>query len=169
MILSKTYTRRRFLKASSVLTGLSVFSGWVGNSVAASTIGLAGSHPATATTGNNQVSQFQNLTVNININREDLDDWVLIENLTEQPITLHRFKPRFVNYNDKELDLDALLSRQQRGKRSVEIWPNHAWSHSLKGATSGDTSPTIKQADSRLVRSVQLPCYVDDDGIVHLI
>lgn len=176
--------RRRFLKTSTALAGL-------GSSLS---LLVAPKVAVTATiawidkSSSNHYSDdpgIQNLTINININRDDLDDWVLIENLTEQPLVLQRFIPQWVSYNDWELDLNALLSRQQRGKDQLEIWPNYAWSHSVKGAvrkinTQTTLSPLSESvtgnfdATGNLIkmagnRSLQLPCCVGVDGIVRLI
>jgi len=80
-------------------------------------------------------SAAHHLTINIQKNRDDIDDWVLIENMTEAPVLVRSFAQRYVRYDNTVLDLQALLSRQQKGKNQLEIWPNHAWSHSTRDAT----------------------------------
>ena len=75
------------------------------------------------------------ISINIQMNREGFEDWVLIENLTEEPLQLRSFAPRYVSYNQKVLDLDALLSRQQQSKKQLQISPSYAWTHSVRGAT----------------------------------
>jgi len=119
--------------------------------------------------------EWPNLTINININRPDIDDWLLFENLTESPLIIRQFSPRFVAYNASMLDLNAMLARQQRGKRQLEIWPNHAWTHSVKGATSlRDIDQLIDYSNTVMVpnmpghRSLQLACIVDKDGVVKI-
>ncbi len=171
--IERSNSRRRFLKLSTALAGigssLSIFSGaataaWDMQSAHFSDI----NEPAG---DGDQLPTHQNLTININSNRADLDDWVLIENLTEQPLTLSKFEPRYVFYNGKELDLDALLTRKQRGKHQLEVWPNHAWSHSVKGAIRRTAEPTEIESTEMTAdhRSIQLPCRVNSNGVVHLI
>jgi len=119
--------------------------------------------------------EWPNLTINININRPDIDDWLLFENLTESPLIIRQFSPRFVAYNAAVLDMNAMLARQQRGKHQLEIWPNHAWTHSVKGATSKrDIDQLIEYSNTVMVpnmpghRSLQLPCIVDKTGVVKI-
>ncbi len=119
------------------------------------------------------------ITINININRHDLVDWMMIENLREVPLVLKQFTPRWVAYNNRLLDLDAMLSRQQRGVNQLEIWPNYAWNHSLRGAVRPmpGHAVTTDYYDARLDaslataghRSLQLSCCVDAQGIVQLL
>ena len=119
--------------------------------------------------------ELPNLTINININRPDLVDWLLLENLTESPLMIRQFSPRFVAYNANILDMNAMLARQQRGKNQLEIWPNHAWTHSVKGATSKrDIDQLIEYPNTLMVpnmpdnNSLQLSCVVDQAGIVNI-
>jgi len=116
-----------------------------------------------------------NLTININVNRQDLDDWLLLENLTESPLLIRRFSPRFVAYNASVLDMNAMLNRQQRGIDQLEIWPNHAWTHSVKGATSKrDIDQIFEYSNTIMIpnmpdnRSLQLSCIVDQSGVVRI-
>ena len=122
-----------------------------------------------------------NLTVNINFNRSDLPDWMLIENLREEPLVLKQFAPRWVEYKEHVLDLEAMLTRQQRGRKQLEIWPNHAWTHSLKGAVHAlhdcgsiegnciDARQAGKAALFAGHRSLQLSARVDSSGAVTLL
>jgi len=122
----------------------------------------------------------QSLTINININRADLDDWVLIESMVEHPLVLRGFAPRWVAYNGLALDLDAMLSRQQRGRNALEIWPNHAWTHSVKGAlrplsqlVQDHSQACFEDFNHRAAgtgtRSIQIPCVVNEAGVVQLV
>lgn len=125
-------------------------------------------------------NHIPDLTINININRDDLVDWIMIENLHEHPLVLKKFAPRWVVYNQRLLDLDAMLSRQQRGRNQLEIWPNYAWNHSVRGAVRAlhecsditgncyDASRAAQAATSTH-RSLQLPCSVDSQGRVKLL
>ena len=119
--------------------------------------------------------ELPNLTINININRPDLSDWLLFENLTESPLMIRQFSPRFVAYNSHVLDMEAMLARQQRGKNELEIWPNYAWTHSVKGAVSKrDIDQTIEYSNTVMIpnmpdnHSLQLACVVDESGVVKI-
>lgn len=120
------------------------------------------------------------LTININLNRPDLPDWMLIENMREEPLVLTQFAPRWLVYNEKLLDLNAMLSRQQRGRNQLEIWPNYAWNHSVRGAVrsvhecgtlpqncfdAGKLSSAVIQSGHQ---SLQLPAQVSR-GVVTLL
>ena len=113
-------------------------------------------------------SSAHHLTINLQKNRDDLDDWVLIENMTETPIVVQSFEPRFVQFDNTVLDLQALLSRQQKGKQQLEIWPSHAWTHSTKDAVR--TTHALRPTASRAIvmnkesRSAQIPVSVTADG-----
>lgn len=124
--------------------------------------------------------RIPDITINININRHDLVDWMMIENLHEVPIILKQFAPRWVAYNNLLLDLDAMLPRQQRGRNQLEIWPNYAWNHSARGALrplnecsgiSGDCYDASRAAAAANTgaRSLQLPCCVNEQGVVTLL
>ena len=146
---------------------------------ATSTAGISGAALASSQ-GDTHEDQTQtlsptdhNLTINIQLNREGLEDWVLMENLTEQPLIVSAFEPRYVQYNNKVLDLHSLLSRQQRGKEQLEIWPNHAWTHSVRGATRAQhplrpASNAHKAHDSDDCRSLQLAAFAHPNGHVTL-
>ncbi len=117
----------------------------------------------------------QQLTINIQMNREELDDWVLIENTTEQPLIVKSFQPRFIQYRNQVLDLNALLSRQQRGKNQLEIWPNQAWTHSVRNATRAAhplrpaAAPLHVASMDTDVRSLQIGVQVAQDGKASLL
>lgn len=147
---------------------------------AAPSVGIAGNEPHTtsspvASNANKftaATSGVQHLSINIQKNQTGLDDWVLIENMTEEPLVARCFEPRFVQYNNTVLDLNALLSRQQRGKEQLELWPNHAWTHSTRNATRGvhalrPAAEHIVKIDNE-TRSVQFGAQVDDKGRVCL-
>ena len=122
-----------------------------------------------------------NLAINININRSDLPDWMLIENLREAPLVLKQFAPQWLSYNDKLLDLNAMLSRQQRGREQLAIWPNYAWNHSVRGAVRSvhqcvtfpqacfDASQLSTAAIQSGYQSFQLSAHVDTNGVVRLL
>lgn len=128
------------------------------------------------TIGSDQAGiELPNLTINININRPDLSDWLLFENLTESPLLIRQFSPRFVAYNSHVLDMEAMLMRQQRGKNELEIWPNYAWTHSVKGAVSKrDIEQAIEYSNTVMIpnmpdnHSLQLACVVDESGVVKI-
>ena len=121
-----------------------------------------------------------NLSININMNRSDLPDWILIENLREQPLVLKQFAPRWLVYNQKLLDLNSMLSRQQRGRSQLEIWPSYAWNHSMRGAVRslhecGELpqpcfdATQISNAVIQSVKSLQLQAHADAAGVVTLL
>ena len=112
------------------------------------------------------------LTINVQLNRHDLDDWVLIENMTEAPLVAKSFNPRYVQYGNTVLDLNALLTRQQKGKKQLELWPSHAWTHSIRGATRAPHPLRPVNAQSVTVnsdtRSIQIAAQIDNNGEVLL-
>ena len=116
----------------------------------------------------------QTLSLNVQLNRDDLEDWVLIENMTEQPVVVREFSPRYVTYNQRVLDLNALLSRQQAGKNQLEIWPNFAWTHSVRGASRAQhpmrpqTAGNCSGVMNKDTRSMQLALQVDRNGTARL-
>jgi hypothetical protein len=159
--------KRKTLKTLGATVGAGTMAGFPAMSSATHQLdGAAGAaSPAEST--------HHNLTINIQLNREDLDDWVLMENLTEQPLVVRAFEPRYVQYQNKVLDLHSLLSRQQRGKEQLEIWPNHAWTHSVRGATRAQhplrsDSGACQVSDADQCRSIQLAAFVHADGDVTL-
>ena len=115
------------------------------------------------------------ISINIQMNRDGFEDWVLIENLTEEPLQLRSFAPRYVSYNQKVLDLDALLSRQQQSKKQLGISPSYAWTHSVRGATRTrhplrpSSEPMLTADMNQSSRSLQLKARVDAEGAVHLV
>jgi hypothetical protein len=117
-------------------------------------------------------SVTQHVSINIQKNRQGLEDWVLIENMTEAPLVAKTFTPRYVQYDNTVLDLNALLTRQQKGKKQLELWPNHAWTHSTRGATRAPH--TLRPVDAqtatvnRDTRSIQIGARIDSNGQVFL-
>ena len=115
------------------------------------------------------------LTINIQMNKDGLEDWVLIENMTEAPIIMRSIEPRYVSYGEKVIDLRALLSRQQRGKNQLEIWPNYAWSHSVVGASRQKhplrptATTTYKAEMNQDSRSLQIKARADSKGRITLL
>lgn len=160
--------KRRAIKLAAGTTALSCAFSAVGVNAAAAPH-QRNAQPAAA------APLAHHITINIQINRPDLDDWVLIENLTEHPLILREFAPRFCHYSNKVLDLNALLSRQQRGKQQLEIWPNHGWTHSTTGATRSQHPLRPNGADTWLCeridscRSLQLQAHVQASGQVILL
>ena len=106
---------------------------------------------------------------------------MLIENLREKPLVLKQFAPQWLSYNEKLLDLNAMLSRQQQGRNQLEIWPNYAWNHSVRGAvrpvhgckalpqTCFDAGQLSRAAIQSGYQSMQLPAHVDTKGVVRLL
>jgi len=161
------FKKRKTLKTLGAAAG-------AGGMAAVSTASAAAPRTdATGAASQPTAAHDHNLTINIQLNRADLDDWVLMENLTEQPLMVRAFEPRYVQYLNKVLDLHSLLSRQQRGKEQLEIWPNYAWTHSVRGATRArhplrSDAGSHHACDADNCRSIQLAAYVHADGHVTL-
>lgn len=158
--------KRATLKTIGATTASVVATGAVaGNAPGGTAINKSSSATVAAT-------DTQHLSINIQKNRQDLDDWVLIENMTEAPLVARSFEPRYVHYGNTVLDLNALLTRQQKGKEQLELWPNHAWTHSTRGATRAPHA--LRPVDSQRVvinsdtKSVQIAARVDKNGQVIL-
>lgn len=162
--------KRKTLKTLGVSAGVAAASTATGTVAAEALINPVPSAQGSAK--HTDSAAVHQLTINVQLNRHDLDDWVLLENMTEAPLVAKSFKPRYVQYGNTVLDLNALLMRQQKGKKQLELWPNHAWTHSTRGATRA--SHPLRPVDAQIVsvnsdtRSIQIAAQIDNNGQVLL-
>ncbi len=165
--------RRRTLKllgASNAVLG-TLLTTTSAHALAASATGLL-SNP-TGLTDNGRVA------INIVSCKSVSHDWVVIENLGEQAVSIVEFRPGVINYLGKQLDLNAFLVRQDSTatsgdlsdddlSRAIQVAADYAWSESSYGLSSRQSASgsAARLGNELLVSATSISSYGGDSSVI---
>jgi len=72
------------------------------------------------------------ISINVMVSKSVSYDWILIENLSDNPVEVTRFTPGVIAYMGKRIDLNRLLSAD-KATGPLLLHTDYAWSESLYG------------------------------------
>lgn len=119
------YGKRRALK---FIGGYTALAGTVASTAMSQSVFATESTPTVDSEGHNS----GRVSINIMTDKSMAYDWILMENLSNNPLEIKVFNPGLITYLGKQLDLNQLLSANATNG-ALQLHSDYAWSESLYG------------------------------------